>query len=186
MAVSIRYPEDVINLALVDIGYKRLIGSVYDGSDAANLALNIYSETRDEVLRGYDWGFAEKIVPGVVAASPAPFPWSVAYNYPADCIKIRNIFNAAHAGDPNNPLPVLYTVANDPTAGKVILTNVTVATLVYTGQITNPQFWEPGFISVLTLKLSKRLAPALAELEALKPIMEEEKTEIPAMEGIVG
>src|SRR5271169_62339 len=60
MALVIQNPEDVINLALIRIGKKDSIGSIYEGSEAAKIALRIYSETRDEMLRSFDWGFAER------------------------------------------------------------------------------------------------------------------------------
>src|SRR6185436_14394602 len=42
--------ESVVNQALDRIGYKRHIGSIWDGSIAARVALNAWAETRDALL----------------------------------------------------------------------------------------------------------------------------------------
>lgn len=200
MAGSIRTPEDVINIALVDIGYKRLIGSVYDGSEASNLALNIYSETRDEMLRAEDWGFAERDL-GLTLLKTAPvggyfppttwsnaypiLPWIYEYAYPADMLKLRSLRPSPFFLFDFDPKPVTWRIANDSAlAQKVILTNLAGAIAVYTGQVTNPQLWEPGFIEALSDTLGKRLAPALADLNAEK--MEAAEEEVETQRAIMG
>jgi hypothetical protein len=185
MPASITSPTDIVNLALRRIGYKLRVGSLYDGSMAAKMALDVYAQTRDALLRSSDWGFAEVIAAAAVSGGAAPAPWAVEYTYPASCIKLRNIFNAAYLADKNNPIPVLWTIA-DAAAGKVIWTNATSATLIFTSQITDPTKWEPLFVELLTIKLAERLAPSLAGMEAEKIIMEDEKTTMPLAIGTLG
>jgi hypothetical protein len=60
MTVSVQRPEDAVNAALAAIGYTLRVNSLVDGTRAANLALQIYGQTRDELMRQSDWGFAER------------------------------------------------------------------------------------------------------------------------------
>lgn len=187
MPASINSPADVVNLALRRIGYKLRVGSLLDGSMAASQALDIYAQTRDEVLRQNDWGFAERNVSlTVLKSAPAggyippatwnptnypPLPWAFSYEYPSDCIKVRSVkqpplflFNPA-------PQPNLFEVANDngsTPVRKVILANVPNAICVYTGQITNPAHWEADFVEAIAAALGRRLAPVLVGLNAVQ------------------
>lgn len=184
MSISVHSPEDIVNIALADIGYKMRITNMFDGSLAANLALNIYSETRDEVLRSQDWGFAERdihlallktapvggYIPPTVWTTAYPIlPWIYEYAYPPDMLKLRSLRPSPFFLFDFDPKPVTWRIADDSDlAQKVILTNLSGAIAVCTGQITDPQLWEPGFIEALTDTLGKRLAPALATLDVAK------------------
>lgn len=185
MAASVQNPADVINLSLARLGYRGRIGHLFDGSAAAKKALDIYGQTRDAVLRESDWDFSEKIAAAVVSGVAAPAPWSVSYTYPADCLRLRNLFNATYLADKNNPVSNLYTIASS-SAGRVVLCNAASATFVYTAQITDPAKWEPLFIEALVAALSRRLAPALASLEALKAEAEDEKISTAVATGVTG
>lgn len=184
MPASLQSPADVVNASLVRIGYKLRLGSLYDGSMAAKRALDIYSQTRDEILRQNDWQFAERNVQltllkqapptgyvlGWTSAYP-PLPWIFQYDWPQDCIKIRSL-KSSPAFIPNfDPQPNIYGLANDNSytpAAKVILCNVPSAILTYTGQITDPSVWEADFTESLCAALGRRLAPVLVGLDAAK------------------
>ena len=187
MALVITSPSGMINLSLARIGKKQFIGSLYEGSEAAQVALRIYGETRDEMLRAYDWGFAERntnltllkqapiggyFPPNVwnPATNPPP-PWAFEYGYPVDCLKVRSVKPVPMFVQNFDPQPNVFAVENDSNytpAQKVILCNVPSAMLVYTGQITDPSTWEADFIDGLAGKLGLRLAPALANMDAAK------------------
>lgn len=189
MASSVSSPADLVNLALGRIGYKKRIGSLYEGSEAAVLALTLYAQTRDELMRQYDWDFAERqIVMTLLKSAPRggyfppvtwssqypPLPWLYEYAYPSDCLKVRSIkpqalflfdpdpqYNAFSLGD---DAPV-----NDQAAPvKVLLCNVDGAILTYTGQITNPAQWEADFIEAFAAALGRRMAPGLVGLDPAK------------------
>lgn len=180
MGASVSSPSDVLNVALRRIGYELRVGHLYDGSKAANHALDIYAQTRDAMLRTSDWGFAEKIAAGSSSGLPSPpAPWTVSYVYPSDCIRLRAIFGPAYLADKTNPLPNRFQIANDSTGTKVIFANLASASLVYTAQITDPSKWEPLFVEMLSVELGKRLAPVLTSAEGIKMMMEEEKFIVP-------
>jgi hypothetical protein len=184
MAASVTSPADAVNLALRRIGYQLRVGHLYDGSKAANNALDIYAQTRDALLRDGDWGFAQATTAAVASGQAAPTPWAVSYQYPADCLRVRNLIAAAF--DANDPLPVLWEIATDAVAGTVILTNEANAKLVYTRQVTNPALWDPLFVETFADELAKGLAPVLASLEAEKVPAEALKGSMPTAERTVG
>lgn len=178
---------DVVNLGLVRIGYADRIGSMFEGSKAAKAALDIYSQTRDALLREGDYGFAERNVamtllkqapvggyfpPNVWngTVNPPP-PWTYEYTYPADCLKVRSVKPIPLFVQNFDPQPNVFAVENDAFFNpnqKVILCNVPNAMLVYTGQVTNPDVWENDFVEEFADALAKRLSPLLASADMAK------------------
>jgi hypothetical protein len=192
MVVSVQSPTDVVNLALVRIGYPLRIGNLFDGSRAAKKALDIYSQTRDELLRQDDWGFAERNQSLTLLKQAPPggyisvggwtpdypsIPWVYEYAYPSDCLKVRAVKPEPVFIQEFDPQPFLYSVENDKfltPPQKVILCNVPSVILTYTGQITDPTDWEANFVEVLASALGRRLAPALVNLDAAKLAAQDE------------
>jgi hypothetical protein len=194
MSFAITSPSDIVNLALVRIGYKKRVGSLYDGSKAASLALDIYAQTRDDLLRDGDWPFAERngsltllksapalpggghgyIPPIVWTSAYPPLPWLFEYDWPADCLKVRAVKPVSLFVPNFDPQPHLFSIANDNAnspAKRVILSNVESPICTYTGQVTDPSTWPQDFIEALAAALGRRLAPGLvggntAQMEA--------------------
>src|ERR1700761_6202888 len=129
MAAIIQNPADMINLALGRIGFKDRVGSLYEGSFAAKQALDLYSQTRDEMMRAVDYGFAERnIQMTLLKRAPVggyvppnlwnptvnpPVPWVFEYAYPDDCLKVRAIKPLPAFVMDFDPQPVVFTIAND-------------------------------------------------------------------------
>lgn len=187
MALVITSPADMINLALGRIGFADSIGSLYEGSKAAKQALRLYGETRDEMLRAVDYGFAERNVAMVLLKQAPPggyfppiawnpstnpaLPWVFEYAYPTDCLKVRSVKPTPLFVQNFDPQPNVFAIENDNSfvpPQKVILCNVPSALLVYTGQITDPLTWEADFVDALAGKLALRLAPVMANMDAAK------------------
>lgn len=178
--------EDVVNLALVRIGYKMRVDNIFEGSVAARAALNVYSQTRDALLREGDWAFAQNISPAVLTGGVAPASWSFEYVYPVDCLRVRNVFDANFIADKNNPLPFHFEIGQTTSAGRVIWSTYPISTLVYTKQVTDPAQWEPLFVEALAIQMAKRLSLELNMPDGAKMAMEDEKTAIPMAEGTIG
>ncbi len=187
MATVIQSPADVVNLALAGIGHRDRIGSIYEGSAAAKQSLDIYSQTRDEMMRTVDYGFAERNVDlTLLKSAPVngyfppnqwngtnnpPPPWLFEYGYPSDCLKVRAIKAAPLFVIDYDPQPIVFNVVNDSfytPSRKVILCNVENALLTYTGQVTDPTVWEADFVEAFAAELGRRLAPTLANMDAAK------------------
>ena len=196
MSTAITAPEDIVNLALGRIGYKGpRIGSIYEGSAASKKALDIYAQTRDELIREGEWEFAERIVAGTLvkqapaggyvitpwsAASNPDLPWLFSYVYPTDCIDVRAIRQTPRFVPNFDPQHNLFGLGNDTGSNppqRVILCNVANALITYAGRVTDPTTFDSGFVEALAAALGRRLAPALAGLDAAKLELSDEQME---------
>ena len=159
--------EDLINMALDDIGFPKHIGNIYEGSPAARAALEVYGLTRDDLLAQGDWPFCYGEI--ALTAVPAQTPlntWSYEYQYPSDCVRLRQIRPGPLTGATvnNDPQPILYRIVNDSrptTAVRAILCNQASAIAVYNRRVVDPSTWEPGFTQALVKKLAEVLEFAL-------------------------
>lgn len=173
-------PADVANGALVKIGYKNLVGSLYDGSDASQLILALYGQMRDDMLRETDYGFAQRSINltilktapanylmGWTSAYPPP-GWSYEYAYPDDCLKVRSIKQAPIFVQNADPQYNAFSISNDNylvPPGRVILTNVQNALLNYTGRVTDPLQWSVDFTEAFVDALADALVVALGQAQ---------------------
>ena len=204
MAFSVSSPTDLVNLSLMRIGYKKPIGSLYEGSEAAKIALRIYAQTRDEYLRQTDLDFAERSVamallkqappggyipPAVWSNAYPALPYLFEYAYPNDCLKVRAIKPQAIFVMDFDPQPVAFTTANDVTftpVQQVILCNVPSAIMVYTAQVTDLTAWDTDSVEAFAGALGRRLAPALVGLNAAKLAVEDEQAAATVAEKEIG
>jgi hypothetical protein len=144
---SVASVEEICNLAFDACGYPQSIGSILEGSKGARIALRLYGQTRDALLRAKDYTFAERVTTLVTNGQTAPEPWLYEYTWPSDCLKIRQVYPLNPGTFPIlDPRPQLQTDYNDgrtTPASKAILANISPAALVYTGQITDFTTWDP-------------------------------------------
>ena len=197
MSSTISSPAGVVNYALAKVGYKLRVGSLYDGSEAAKKALDIYGSVRDHTLYSGDWDFSQRTVQGTLLkqspthppsyivkpwtpAYPSP-PWEFEYAYPNDAVRIRAV-KRLPAFIPNyDPRYNRYWVDNDngfSPPQKVILCNIPNAIILYTGQVTDPNQWNEGFLNVFADALGKALGPVLMGLDAYKLAATEEAQDV--------
>jgi hypothetical protein len=188
MVASLSTPADIINACLVRIGWKQSIANLYDGSVAARLALDIYGQTRDELLRMTNPDFSMRnarltllkssspsggYIPGSTwdpALNPPP-GWLFEYAYPGDCLKVRGIKPVPLLWPEADPADNAFSVDNDNSytpARRVLLCNVREAVMVYTGRVTDPTTFDVSFTEAFLAELGVRLAPALTGLDTTK------------------
>jgi hypothetical protein len=203
MVSSVQNVENICNIALGKIGYPRRLGDMFEGSRQSKFCLDIYAQTRDELLRANDWGFAERnVIPTLLKQAPlngySPFvpwtpefpppPWFFEYTYPSDCIKIRAI-KSSQIFIPNfAPVPNVFDVINDNSftpAVKTFVCNVPNAILVYTGQVTDMTTWEPLFVQTLVDALADKLAPGLAKIDQSGDAGKKEEMQDEAMDETI-
>lgn len=206
--------EDLVNQALVEIGYPERIASIEEGSKASIAALEVYGQTRDELLDIGEWPLARRAnIPLVLLKGPPPAggynptqPWSVQYPppgwlyeyaYPDDMLNLGAILPPPSLMFEMDPKPATWRVDNDNSLidrngaatvqTKVILSNVKGALAVYIGQVTDPALWEPGFTSLVVRRLGEKLARALGmgEVVARQELAEGAMLE-PGAEGARG
>jgi hypothetical protein len=172
-------PEQLINQALRRIGYTIEIGYLYEGSPAARAALTLYGQTRDDLLCNIDWPFARQSVqmtllktappggysyPTLWTSAFPPIPWIFEYAYPTGCLEMRAVRPVAVLIPEYDPVPNIFAVADDPSLpspSKVVLSNLSNAIAVFTGQITDPTQWEPMFTEALVEAMARRMGEAM-------------------------
>lgn len=160
----------VVNAALEQIASQKQITSLADGSTAANAASVIYAPTVQMMLRELDPDFARfTAVLAIQAGATAPPPWTYAYTYPADCVRLRQVrppaSGAGSLTDPNDPAPIFSNIAmvlvsTAPT--KVILANQLNALAVYTSDAVTEAEWDLAFFDAVVRRLANPLAMALS------------------------
>lgn len=209
MAAVLTNPETVCNAALTRIGWSGgFIANIFDGSRQSNAALSVYGQTRDNLLRSFEWGFAEVNTPLTLLKTAPVFgysppsttsswtnsypmlPWIYEYQYPADCVKLRSIRPMNPVLPVFDPAPQTFRIADDNSLTtsntKVILTNLANAYAVYTGQITDPSLWDEGFTEAMVASLADRLGPMLRGADE-KTVLAAEETAISSqVEGEIG
>lgn len=170
----------IVNEALRAIGYTKRISEPYDGSRAAKAALEVYSQTRDFLLRSGQYPFSrgETILtllkgPPPVGAYNIATPWTAAqplgdwlyeYQYPSDCIEARAVTGLTYGLPVMAPQPVTFTEGNDTINNvnqKVLLTNKAAAKLIYCRRVTDPNQWEAGYLETFIAALGAKLAVPL-------------------------
>ena len=184
--------EAIVNQALMGARRIRRVADIFEGSEESIIALELYSQARDELLALRDWSFSRRVAPLTLLKGPPPpggftfvNPWSnlypypgflYEYAYPADCLQIRAITAPPGLMPDLDPVPSLWRVDNDPTPivsgnppvasgpqAKVIYCNVTNAIGTYRAQITDPGVFDTGFTGSLVEKLTKRFAEAFGD-----------------------
>jgi hypothetical protein len=194
MVASVSSVVDLVNNSLKRIGYKKDVGTLFEGSEASKIALDVYGQTRDEFLRDSNFEFANRSValtllkqapvegyipPKVWSSLYPPLPWMFEYAYPDDCLKVRSVRESPIFIMNHDPQPIVYLIANDSSytpARRVILCNIPNAILNYTGQIMDLTNWDVGAIEGFAAALGRRIAPALVGLNAVKFTVEDEQT----------
>lgn len=156
---------NLVNQALDAIGFPKHIAEFYEGSPAARVALEVYAQTRDELIQSGDWAFALAEVALNTNGQTPPTPWSYEYNYPPDCVRIRYIRPGALVGGTrtNDPQPILFRPFNDQRIpAQAILCDITPATLIYSRSIIDPGEWDDGFTQAYIASLAEKLAFGLS------------------------
>jgi hypothetical protein len=159
---------DICNMALSRIGNSQRINALDEASIQAEQCSLFYELARDFVLRDYAWNFARAYASLAQVADTNDPGYPYAYAIPTDCLKIRQIVNnvfPAWYGSPFNDCLQRPNVQAIPyrVSGQVLATSITPVTLEYTQQVTNPELFDPMFVSALAWRLGAHIAPALAK-----------------------
>lgn len=171
-------PVQVCNRALSRIGIDQLIEDLNDPNSRAQACLQHYDDCRIELLQDFPWGFAQKVVQLAEVADVTVPGWRYVYRYPVDCLRAQqvtdesggrgatgNIFRDIWSYDlPGEFLQrVPYAVMADPvTVGaRVIVTDLELAYLWYTADVTDINQFPPLARSALSWKIAGEIALGL-------------------------
>jgi hypothetical protein len=166
---------DIANRAIQLIGDNQpaITGSgnyptpTFDTSTAGLACTALYVGVVNTVGRQFGWDFARSTA-ALQSGNLGPIislgvVWKYEYLYPTNGVQVRQLVPTTIT-DPNNPLPIRWSVGNDLIAGvptKVILTNLAAGFAVYSGQVTET-LWDAGFTEVVVRLLASELAMAIA------------------------
>lgn len=165
----------VYNLALSNIVAENFVQSLEEDSIERITCDVHFQPSLDEVLGDHDWGFASKyqllvVLKSSQSAVPPQLPWAFEYEYPANCIHVREI---AKDSDLEAEIPFSIGI-NDENTGRVIFTDKPQARARFTRLITTTELLSPKAIVALGWKMATRIVtPLVGDLE-LKETAENE------------
>jgi hypothetical protein len=162
---------DLTNRALAQIGTRSQIVSMTDGSQEALYANLLYNGLRDFLLREGDYEFATQTALAVAVTGPLP-PWLLAYQYPVDAVRIKQLVAVNFVA--MDPQPVEFNISVSGIQAHVILTKTAVAYVVYTSNAVLETYWDSMFTEAFVRMLAAALAFALENrIEASREKLQE-------------
>lgn len=172
--------ETVVNNALDQIGYSRHIGSIREGSPTARVALDLWAQTRDSLLRRLepDWARKDgklvqsKAAPNVSGSTAQydlipwsstypPLPWLYEYASPTDCVKPLQVKPSVLTLPIWRPRAIPFRHIIDTV--DVILTNEPNAILTYIWRVTDTDLWEADFTDGMIQLLAQKMQAEFAK-----------------------
>lgn len=155
---------DIANIAIREAGETR-ISSFTEGTKPANIMLDIYDETLEDLLR-YPWNWAQRRLKLAQHSVAPAFGYDYAYPVPSDWV-----YTVSVHGDEAGVNPIEYK--EEYHEGKnAIVTNHADVYMVYTALITDPNRMAADFRMAFAFALARNLAYSLGQsntrYEALK------------------
>ena len=140
----------IFNMALNHLSITAPISTdSFDKDSRAIILNNFYETARDEVLKAFDWGFANAYKDLTLSANTSPNPkYPYVYDCPNDCLAARAIIDTIH-GDEKQ-----FEVYVNSLGEKSFLANVECARLRYTRRVEKEIFFEPEFAITLSYYLA--------------------------------
>ncbi len=147
MALSV---TQICNLALSDVGIKRINDFETDSSPQAIACRLHYEPTKDALLRSHYWPFAAGRATLSQDAEDPDFEYDNQFILPNDFKYLRSIFadNFTVEGKSRNRHAI---------EGKRLLTNDSTSQIRYTKDITDPTEFDPLFVEVFVKQLALKL-----------------------------
>lgn len=153
---------DICNMALSHLGVSTEIQDLAtERSKEAQACRRFYENTRDEVLRDFDWSFARRREDLALVATDPNTDWGYSYRKPADALAIRSLPNDAGIRIDTAASRVVYEEGSD-TTGDLIFTDQTDAEVIYTFRETVAEKFPPDFVQALSLLLASKIGPRVA------------------------
>ncbi len=115
-----------------------------------------YTQTRDALLRSFEWSFAKARAALVADTNTPDFEWDYQFNLPADYLRQREVYGVGG---------LFLTTDRWVIEGNKLLTNDSTADLKYIKKVTDPDDFDPLFTEVLILQLVRKFLSALAGTE---------------------
>lgn len=142
---------DIFNMALNHLGVSAPIATNSMNKDSRAIILNNFYETaRDELLKAFDWGFANTYKDLTLSTETSPNPkYPYVYDCPNDCISARAIIDTIK-GDERKFEPFSNS------QGEIcFMAEVECARLRYTRRVEKEDLFAPEFVMALTYHLAE-------------------------------
>jgi len=155
MAIS---KTKIFNMALNELGVTAPIANADAQDDTRAIILrNFYENSRDEVLKSFDWNFAEKYRTLTPTSDECLDPrFQFVYDCPNDCVAAREVFEAGGNGDRKKFKP-----SSNEAGQKILLTTISPIVLRYTRRVEIENFFAPEFATALALYLAGQAGKAI-------------------------
>ena len=138
--------------ALDRVGSKNFTYAVQTSVEALK-CITIYTQTRDALLRSFEWSFASARKTLSPEVNSPDSEWDYRFKLPDDFLRYKSDYGL----DDSYAVDARFTIE-----GKYYLTNNDEVDLLYIKKVENPDDFDPLFTEVLILTLAKKLIPALA------------------------
>jgi hypothetical protein len=128
--------------------------------------MRVWDSSRKESLRGHDWSFGTVVAvlatssyATVTTAGMYAGDYLYAYQYPSNCLAMWHVYNEnLKDKSVGEDFRELYDPTN---SQRVIVSNTPDALGEYTFDVTDPQFYDANFVTVLSYRLAADLAMPL-------------------------
>lgn len=150
---------EICKLAQAKVGNTNFFANFSDGSVEANVCAIEYPQTRDVTLERLEPRFATKRQV-LTALTDVNSSWDYVYALPSDFISLQNIVNPFGVDIPKD-LQEAYDIEAGASGGRVLLTNVGDAEIIYTYRHTTVAQWPAVFTEAVIYGLAAALALSL-------------------------
>ena len=150
----------ICNMALAGLGINSISNIDTDTTTAAIKCRAIYENTRDMLLRGFDWRFAIKRAELSQLDSTPEFGFDYEYTLPTSpyCLRVLNMEDDA-----------AFEIE-----GRKLLTDEDECKIRYISRVTNPSKLDALFVSLMVCSIKAQLAIPLTNSGTLKTRMDGE------------
>lgn len=157
---------EIANMALSHLGIGKEIANLdTEKSSEAAACRRFFEECRNATLSDFPWPFARKYVTLNLIQERPNDDWGYSYAYPVDCLQIRRIVSGTVNESRQERIP--YEIGKGSSA-KIILTNQSLAKIVYTEKVTDPSFYASDFNIALSFRLAAYIAPRITQGDPFK------------------
>lgn len=143
----------IANMALAKIGAKRINNIETDSSLEAIQCRTHFEQTRDALLRSFEWPFATARVELSEDATAPDFEWSHQYILPDDFLRLVSDYE----DDATDLADERHTIE-----GERLLSNSSASKIRYIRRITDVTKFDALFVEALVLQLALKLLHPLA------------------------
>ena len=154
----------ICSIALQRIGQRQVVDDLNENTSAARACKVYYAGAREALLASFPWPWATRRSVLAATAATAPTGWGYAYVMPADCAVARYVYPGTRNPSPDQRVPFARELGDDalgnPTV-RLLLTDLSPATLVYTALVTNSTLFPPLFADALAWRMASDLCLAI-------------------------